>query len=141
MRKTSAGFDRTTTYALWFAVGTLALSNTFLFVGLTFRSGVDATQFLDIFARTAGPLGAATVAWLGVNHTVTHSRRLEVLKEWHADLRWACELSCSVEPQRVELGVALLDSLDEHPQLGEEEQHLIDAALEALTNALAFDES
>lgn len=96
----------------------------------------EETRFalIDLSVRVGGPLAAACIAWLGVNHTVINSKRLEVLKEWHADLRWACELCHSPEESKVMLGVTLLDSLDNHPDLEEPEQELIDAALLSITN-------
>lgn len=92
----------------------------------------DRGLWLDLAAKILGPLTAASVAWLGVNHTVVHSRRLEVLKEWHAELRWACKLCYSDNEGEVRLGIALLDSLDDSPELGDAEQDLIDAALKVV---------
>lgn len=90
---------------------------------------------LDLGAKVLGPIAAACVAWLGVAHTVRNNRRQEVLKEWHANVRWAAELCLDGSEQRLLLGVGLLDALDNHPDLEEPEQAFIDAALDGIAEA------
>ena len=101
---------------------------------LTLSPNIPVSHLLDSFMKVVGPVLAALVAWLGVNHTVANSRRNEGLKEWHTNLRWACELTGSNDDSQVRLGIALLDSLDNSPLLGDSEQSIIDAALTTVVN-------
>lgn len=52
------------------------------------------------------------------------------MKEWHSNLRWATELCAREESKQVALGIAILDSLDDLPFLGENENQLIDAVVQ-----------
>ncbi|WP_156802456.1 hypothetical protein [Corynebacterium lubricantis] len=105
-------------------------------VALALDSEETRRLLLKSVTRVAAPLAAALVAWLGINHTVLNARRLESLKEWHADLRWACKMCLSEENKEANLGVAILDSIDDHPDLSKPEQELIDAALTSILATL-----
>lgn len=101
-------------------------------VALCLSPYTSVMTLLDSCAKVLGPVLAAFIAWLGVNHTVRNSRRTESLKEWHANLRWASELSSSSKDHDIALAIAVLDSLDNEPMLGQSEQGIIDAVLAAV---------
>ena len=101
-------------------------------VALCLSPYTSVMDLLDSCAKVLGPVLAAFIAWLGVNHTVRNSRRTESLKEWHANLRWASELSSSSKDHDIALAIAVLDSLDNEPMLGPSEQSIIDAVLAAV---------
>ena len=101
-------------------------------VALCLSPYTSVMNLLDSCAKVLGPVLAAFIAWLGVNHTVRNSRRTESLKEWHANLRWASELSSSSKDHDIALAIAVLDSLDNEPMLGPSEQSIIDAVLAAV---------
>ncbi|MHA2788796.1 hypothetical protein ACXZ66_06570 [Corynebacterium sp. S7] len=105
-------------------------------VALALATEETRRLLLESVTRVAAPVAAALVAWLGVNHTILSSRRLESLKEWHADLRWACAMCLSENPIEVNLGLAILDSIDDHPDISQPEQELIDAAITSIIPAL-----
>lgn len=88
---------------------------------------------LDFLGKLLGPIGAALIAWAGVDHTIRNTKRLDQSKEWYATLRWAAELCSSSEERSVEIGVAALDALDDLPFLSEEQNVLIDKLLHQAT--------
>lgn len=110
-------------------LGGLAL---LFYVALILDSSTSDThsQFLDFSARITGPVLAAGIAWLGVDQTVKSTRKQDLMKEWHSNLRWATELCAREEPRQVALGIAILDSLDDLPFLSETENELIDAVIQ-----------
>ncbi|MCZ9293941.1 hypothetical protein [Corynebacterium meitnerae] len=97
--------------------------------------GVKTT--LDFIARLFGPICAAGIAWAGVDHTVRNSRKQDQSKEWYANVRWAADLCKDKNQTSVQIGVAVLDSLDDLPFLGTEEQKLIDELLKTVVDSLA----
>lgn len=103
-----------------------------MYTALVVKAEGSAALAVDSMARVGGPLAAAFVAWLGVDRTLRNSRRLETLKEWHQDLRWACEMAHSGKGQEALMGLTILDALDGHPDLEDAEQRLIDAAIMAV---------
>ncbi|GAA1472205.1 hypothetical protein P4N68_11215 [Corynebacterium felinum] len=113
-------------------VGTIAL------VGFAWAIEVDSKESVGMtivpLLQAFSPMLAATIAWLGVHHTVRNSRKQESLKAWHESVRWACELCFSEDENKVAMGLALLDALDNHPQLEENEQQIIDSAIKNVCN-------
>ncbi|MCT1614355.1 hypothetical protein [Corynebacterium sanguinis] len=115
-------------FASIIVLGTFVL---LLYTALIFDSTTEGrSQLLDFTSRIAGPTGAATIAWLGVNQTMKNTREQDLMKEWHSNLRWATELCAREESKQVALGIAILDSLDDLPFLGENENQLIDAVVQ-----------
>lgn len=104
----------------------------------TFSTPGGATLTLDFLGKLFGPIGAALIAWAGVNQTVNNAKRLDQSKEWYTNLRWATELCSSNEESAVEMGVAVLDALDDLPFLSKEQQVMIDKLLKK--TALGHDE-
>lgn len=97
------------------------------------------SQVLDFSAKLIGPLGAAFIAWAGVSHTVLNSRRQEISREWHQDLRWATELCASENPFEVTVGIALLDELDDYSFLEPDQVRIVGTISETVANAFYHD--
>lgn len=108
------------------------LAATYL-VALAVDSPTQRLAVLAAGTAAIGPIGAALVAWAGVSRTMKGNRQQDLLKEWHSELRWATELCASGDPAKVPIGVAVLDALDDLPFLGDNENLLIDAVIEEVT--------
>lgn len=112
----------------------------FLFAGLfyaalIFRDPVTQEAILNLGAKMLGPSIPAAVAFYGVMKTLENTRKQDLLKEWHANLRWATNLCASKDPEVVALGVAAIDALDDAPFLGDNENDLVDSLIKQITKS------
>ncbi|QPK78668.1 hypothetical protein G7Y31_08950 [Corynebacterium lizhenjunii] len=132
----NGGTQRTRTYsynAVLLVGGILFIFAAIFFIALLAQGEETQRALLDLSGQVLGPALAATIAWSGVSRTIRNHRRQEILKDWHANVRWACEAYQNAKDDvGQELAVAILGTLDSHPELEEPEQALIDAVLNSI---------
>lgn len=112
----------------------------FLFAGLFYAALVvkdPATReaVLNLGAKVLGPSIPAAVAFYGVMKTLENTRKQDLFKEWHSNLRWATDLCASKDPEVVAIGVAAIDALDDAPFLGDNENDLVDSLIKEITKS------
>lgn len=110
-------------------VGLLLLNGTLLVVLLVSQPALE--RYVEVLIPVTIPLAVAFIAWYGVRNNIESSREQELLNQWHSNVRWATDLTLSSNDQHVATGIAVLDSLDDLPFLGDEENKLIDAIVES----------
>ena len=110
-------------------IGSLLLNGTLLVVLLVSQPALE--RYVEVLIPVAIPLAVAFIAWYGVRNNIESSREQELLNQWHSNVRWATDLTLSSNDQHVATGIAALDSLDDLPFLGDEENKLIDAIVES----------
>ncbi|KAA8738400.1 hypothetical protein [Corynebacterium tuscaniense] len=119
----------------WVITGVAVFTSIGFAIALATSTPDGAKTTLDFIARLFGPVCAAGIAWAGVDHTVRNSRKQDQSKEWYANLRWAADLCKDNNQTEIQIGVAVLDSLDGLPFLRTEKQKLIDALLETVVDS------
>ena len=105
------------------------------YVALLFEASASRVAVFEFGGRVLGSSIPAAVAYFGVMRTIENSRKQDLLKEWHSNLRWATDLCASQEPKMIALGVTAIVSLDDAPFLGDNENDLVDSLVNQIAKS------
>ncbi|MCQ4606951.1 MULTISPECIES: hypothetical protein [Corynebacterium] len=135
MKRGGGTTDQGLTWVKDFLIIILFLFAGLFYLALIFKDPVTREAALDLGAKVLGPSIPAAVAFYGVLKTLENTRKQDLLKEWHSNLRWATDLCVSKEPEVVAIGVAAIDALDDAPFLGNNENDLVDSLIKQITRS------
>lgn len=135
MKRGGGTTDRGLTWVKDFLIIILFLFAGLFYSALIFKDPVTQEAVLNLGAKVLGPSIPAAVAFYGVMKTLENTRKQDLLKEWHSNLRWATDLCASKEPEVVAIGVAAIDALDDAPFLGNNENDLVDSLIKQITKS------